>query len=327
MSSPPSSTRQHFRASNWLVVAALPALCATLLASLAKLHFAADLLTHFPLPCLLTLLPAAAVLAGCRRPGWAVLFALGAALAGFRLWPQLVGPAPTPSPGPSTVLRVACANLQVHNPRCKEILRQIDSERPDLLVLTELWPAAWHELQPGLSAYPHQLVHPLPGCFGIALLSKLPLQNSRVVALGQEWTPAIVATALHTSGPIGILAVHAPPPGLARQSAERNLSLAAIPDLLADLPPRRLVLGDLNATPWSAPFGEMLRSTELIDSNRGAGFQGSWPAWLPRPLRIPIDHVLLSPGLGMQARRLGPEFGSDHLPVFGEVVLPTGQGG
>ena len=247
-------------------------------------------------------------------------------MAGFRLWPQCAGPAPTPAPGQTASLRVACANLEVGNSRCAEILRQIESDQPDLLVLSELWPEAWEELEPGLAAWPHRLAHPLPGCFGIALLSKLPLAQARVVDLGQKWTPAIVATAEHSSGPIGVLAAHAPPPGGAQRSAERNRSLAAIPALLEDLPPRRLVVGDLNATPWSAPFRQMLAETGLTDSTRGAGLQGSWPAWLPGPLRIPIDHVLMTPGIGVANRRLGPDFGSDHLPVFSTLLLPTTRG-
>lgn len=326
MSTPSRPDRRRFRASSWLVLAASPALLATLLASLGHLHFAADLLTHFPLPCLLTLLPAAALLAVCRRPGWAVLFALGAALAGFRLWPQCLGAPPGPGPGPVASLPVACANLRFTNLRCAELLSQIEAEQPDLLVLSELWPEAWRELEPGLTAWPHRLVHPLPGCFGIALLSKLPLTEARVVALGQEWTPGIVAKAEHPSGPIGILAAHAPPPGLARQSAERDRSLAAIPALLTDLPPRRLVLGDLNATPWSTSFRQLVQSTGLADSTRGAGLQGSWPNWLPGPLRIPIDHILVSPGIGVESRHLGTAFGSDHLPVFGVLALPAAQG-
>ena len=313
------------RASSWLVLAALPALAATTLATFAALHFSADLLAHFPLPCLLALLPATVALAVCRRRGWAVLFALGAMLAGSRLWPQLIATPPQATGSAATALRVGCVNLRFNNDRVTELLRQIESEQPDLLMISELWPAAWTQLQPLRRAYPHVVAQPRQGCFGIALLSKLPLRDARVVPLGHDWTPAIVATALHPSGPIGLLAAHPPPPGLARRSRERNRSLNAIPMVLDGLPERRIVLGDLNASPWSAPFCAMLATAELIDSNRGAGYQGSWPARLPAPLRIPIDHVLVSAGIGVQARRLGVEFGSDHLPLFADLLLPAAK--
>jgi endonuclease/exonuclease/phosphatase (EEP) superfamily protein YafD len=35
-------------------------------------------------------------------------------------------------------------------------------------------------------------------------------------------------------------------------------------------------------------------------------------------LRIPIDHVLHTPGISIQTRRLGMSTGSDHLPVIVE---------
>ena len=48
----------------------------------------------------------------------------------------------------------------------------------------------------------------------------------------------------------------------------------------------------------------------------------SWPAPLPALLRIPIDHVLVGGDLLVTAPRLGPAFGSDHLPLLAAVQIP-----
>ncbi|MCB9898366.1 MAG: endonuclease/exonuclease/phosphatase family protein [Planctomycetes bacterium] len=39
------------------------------------------------------------------------------------------------------------------------------------------------------------------------------------------------------------------------------------------------IVGDLNDTPWSTRFAELLTRTGLVDSGRGRGWQPSFPAW------------------------------------------------
>lgn len=78
-----------------------------------------------------------------------------------------------------------------------------------------------------------------------------------------------------------------------------------------------LVVGDLNATRWAAAFRELLGVGGLRDSERGFGFQPSYPAgfWLAG---VPIDHSLYSDGLVPAARELGPSFGSRHRSLVVE---------
>jgi endonuclease/exonuclease/phosphatase (EEP) superfamily protein YafD len=53
---------------------------------------------------------------------------------------------------------------------------------------------------------------------------------------------------------------------------------------------------------------------------------GTWRVIVPRvywdlrPLRLPIDHILIGPGLAVLDRRLGPDTGSDHLPVVADLA-------
>ena len=53
---------------------------------------------------------------------------------------------------------------------------------------------------------------------------------------------------------------------------------------------------------------------------QGFGVQPSWPT-KPLILRIPIDHILVSKNIVTARRWIGPETGSDHLPVFADLVL------
>jgi endonuclease/exonuclease/phosphatase family metal-dependent hydrolase len=36
-----------------------------------------------------------------------------------------------------------------------------------------------------------------------------------------------------------------------------------------------------------------------------------------------IDHVLVSPSVGILANRVGADLGSDHLPVIADLVVPV----
>ena len=102
---------------------------------------------------------------------------------------------------------------------------------------------------------------------------------------------------------------------------ERDAGLAAIAPLLDALPERKIVLGDFNATPWNDAFVRMRRASGLSIGSTAAWLP-SWPAPLPALLRIPIDHVLVGGDLLVTAPRLGPAFGSDHLPLLAAVQIP-----
>jgi endonuclease/exonuclease/phosphatase (EEP) superfamily protein YafD len=79
------------------------------------------------------------------------------------------------------------------------------------------------------------------------------------------------------------------------------------------------MVGDFNVTPWSPLFADLLRDSGLADSCRGFGWQPTWPTRLPAMFRIPIDHCLHGAGVAIVDRRVGPEIGSDHLPLLLEL--------
>ena len=82
-----------------------------------------------------------------------------------------------------------------------------------------------------------------------------------------------------------------------------------------------IVLGDLNATPWSPVFKKLLGETRLVDARRGFGLRPTWPSTFP-PLWIPIDHCLVSPGIEIRDFRVGPACGSDHHALVVDMALP-----
>lgn len=101
----------------------------------------------------------------------------------------------------------------------------------------------------------------------------------------------------------------------------RNLQLAHIAKARQEWGPDVIVSGDLNISSWSPYFQDLVRESGLRDSQLGFGVQPSWPAGLLPVMRIPIDHVLVSENFVVLKRELGPDIGSDHLPVYVELGL------
>jgi len=118
-----------------------------------------------------------------------------------------------------------------------------------------------------------------------------------------------------------LMAAHPPAPIAADWSARRHAQLAAIGDLAATEARREIVAGDLNTTPWSHGFRQLVRLRSLRDSGVGRGVQATWNArrWVPR---IPIDDVVVSPEVRVIDRRVGPDVGSDHRPVEATLAIP-----
>jgi endonuclease/exonuclease/phosphatase (EEP) superfamily protein YafD len=217
-------------------------------------------------------------------------------------------------------LVIVSLNLEVGNPRHDLGIGFLRQANADVVVLLEV-SDAWAEAVEGLTElYPHRVVQPRADLFGIAVLSRLPLEEVRVEPLAEGPPVVIVGLPCGQRGCL-LVAAHPPAPLAAAWSARRDAQLAAIGELAAGEDRPVIVAGDLNATPWSHGFRQLTGPRGLRDSALGRGVQGSWHArlWVPR---IAIDHVVVSKEVTVVSRSLGPPIGSDHLPVLATLVVP-----
>jgi endonuclease/exonuclease/phosphatase (EEP) superfamily protein YafD len=282
-------------------------------------HWLLDLASHFRWYWLLAALVWFAV-APWRRSRLATLclFAAMAANA-WTLLPYWMPAAAQDAAGLDT-LRIVSLNVLADNTDTGPTLGYLGQCGADVVVLLEVddaWAKAVARLQP---LYPHQVMHPQGDRFGIAVLSRLPLARERVEPLAEGPPVVIVDLPVGRAGCL-LVAAHPPAPIAADWSARRDAQLAAIGDLAATEARPVIVAGDLNATPWSHGFRQLVRLRGLADSAVGRGVQATWNArrWVPR---IPIDHVVVSPEVTVIARRVGPDVGSDHLPVEATLAIP-----
>ncbi|RMH05235.1 MAG: hypothetical protein D6702_00860 [Planctomycetota bacterium] len=269
-----------------------------------------------------------------RRRRWAAFWAGASLLNGVLLLPLLPFPFRAEAAPAGPVLRLAHANLQVSNPEPERALAWLTRLDRDWVLLEECSPEWLRRIEAAGDRWEVAAADPKGDPTGIALLAaKEPAADSgwrlawaRVVQMSPTFgdRPAIEALFQGAGREVVLLGFHAQRPVSETESLGQAEDYAwaeawARRQLAGGREP--VILGDFNSTPWASRFRRLRRRAGLRDSLAGRGLQGSWPVALPGPLRLPIDHALVGPGLRVLERRLGPEIGSDHLPLLLTVAL------
>jgi endonuclease/exonuclease/phosphatase (EEP) superfamily protein YafD len=156
-------------------------------------------------------------------------------------------------------------------------------------------------------------MNPRTDNFGLALISRHPIIDPQLFELDGR-NPAVQGRIRTALGEWTIVGLHPFPPAGRTYSGYRNRQLHSAARRIEPLSAPRVILGDLNSTSSSPMFRDFLEMTGLKDSRIGFGWQPTWPAG-SLSFRIPIDHVLVESDLVVQDRQVGPDIGSDHLPV------------
>lgn len=226
-------------------------------------------------------------------------------------------------------LRVLLTNVFTHNRDFTAVRRMIEESHPDVICAQEI-DAPWEKQFEALQAsYPYHHSIPRNDNFGIGVWSRFPLRDVRVENLGDSTVPAIQAILDINGSPVTLLTVHTLPPLLRDYADTRNAQLAGLARLAAEIRGPAIVVGDLNVTPWSPYFRDMLKESGLRSARQGQGIFPTWPVdnpWLPA--LCPIDHILVTPNILVARFTRGPRVGSDHHPVWADLLIPAqGPGG
>ncbi len=216
-------------------------------------------------------------------------------------------------------LRVLVLNVHTESSSFDRVHRLIDDVRPDVIGLLEVDRRWLDALAPALADYPGRLTRPRDDNFGIALFARQPLVGS-IEALGGG-LPSVVARLVVDGASLDLVLTHPIPPVSAAALADQRRQLDAVAERATRLPGPVLVMGDLNATPWSTPFRHLIARSGLCDSRTGFGIAASFPSTMAA-VRIPIDHLLVTCTIGVRAHRVERDVGSDHLPVVVDLVVP-----
>ena len=256
--------------------------------------------------------------------GWWPGACLAGAAALLNLWrvPSLYAIRRSPSASGPTV-RVLFANVLHSNHRPARLLDLLKAHAPDIVILAEFSPTWLPALSSLSPAYPVSTFHTYRTSYTIGLMSRVPVDDLRIVHPGPQGLPTLVGCAHVGARRLTIIGTHPLSPTTPRRARLRDEQLRTLARLAAAEPGPVLLIGDLNTTSWSPIFGDVLRAGGLRDSREGFGLQTTWPA----PLRwcgLSIDHGLVSPGVTVRRREVGPWIGSDHFPILLDLDLGVG---
>jgi endonuclease/exonuclease/phosphatase (EEP) superfamily protein YafD len=294
-----------------------------------------DLVTHLAVHAAIGLLLLTLILAICRR--WIMAGSVLAA-AGLIVLSVIARSSGVTSvdraAGHGSTLRVVsynCASEQVASDEA--FVAWLAGQDADLVALIEAPRelASWWD--PALQRFPHR-VGPVRGkMWSMWLLSRHPLE---IVEL-EEPTPetrfvyAVRRSALITlpSGRQVLFGAGHPPSPRRAATWRRALSWAAAAggaiDRYAERTGTPIILAtDVNAAPWGR-VSRLLASEGGLASARPLLGGGTFPAWAPALLGIPIDTVWTR-GCRSEAFTVGPRCGSDHRPVRVDVRIGGPEG-
>lgn len=311
----------RFRIRPWGMLSAAGAVVciATVLGFCSRFGWLFDLFSHFPVQYFLGLVIVATLLLVPRQRGAAACFAIFALINLAVILPLYFGRTLQTDEHELT-LRAMLINVNTKSGDPTLVAKTLSEMDPQILVLEEINSRWLTDLEEVLRAYPHSCVCPREDNFGIGLFSKLPLADATVVDIGDAKAPSILANVRIGTTTIRVIATHPVPPAGASYSRLRNTQLDRIPDHVPNGGSPVLLLGDLNASPWSHHFKQLLMRTGLRDSSKGRGVQPTWPTHNPL-LLIPIDHCLHSSDVMVLRKEIGPNVGSDHYPVIVDIAL------
>ncbi|VAX42083.1 hypothetical protein MNBD_PLANCTO02-1744 [hydrothermal vent metagenome] len=290
----------------------------TLLSMLGQTWWVFDLFCHFRVQYSIFLAFLLIAFMRCRSGRWVgiTLFTLA-----LNLSPVAMSyfPLRSPASDDASSLKVISLNVYSGNSQYQKVIDSIHHEDPDLFFLFEFTPRWEKQLQILEKKYPYSFNNAQQGNFGTACFSKRPFEEAALKELSKN-NQSLFVEIEYEGRTVCLVGAHPYPPGGSSFSKVRNQQMRQLENHLAEKLIPTIVVGDLNNTPWSSHFQDFLSNTNLIDSRFGFGNQATWPSYSPSLLRIPIDHCLLSREFVVTNRQVGPQIGSDHLPVIISVV-------
>lgn len=301
------------RRARWLVVASSAGLWSPLLSHVlagtdGRLPWLVDLAAHWQWLWLLLLLLAAPIAGLTDRRWW-----LAVVMAPLPL--LTAAPIATRARDAGQDVVIASVNVHLDSVDVHPLEQWLATQQADVVVVLEVSPRYAEGLRT-LADYPYQHIAAAYDPFGIALLSRHPIAKVAVIRDAEE--PARIDAEIQLPGScVALTALHPMPPISQEFHYQRNVRMQALARAAVARSMPNLLVGDLNATPWSSAFSGLAD----LGLRRASGLQPSWPTAGLGVVGIPIDHVLVSPHWRLVESSRGGMPGSDHFPLAARLRL------
>lgn len=226
-------------------------------------------------------------------------------------------------PLPENVIRLLISNVFIENRETAKLLRLIEKMNPDIVLLAEtddFWVENIAELK---KKYPHFVECPLDNAYGMALYSKLDLEDTRLEFLVEDDIPSIHTSVILRSGKkVDLYCLHPRPPvpTESMRSMERDAELLMVGRAINKRDAPTIVCGDLNDVAWSWTTKLFQKVSGLLDPRIGRGLYSTFPVKY-RFVSCPLDHVFHSNHFRLVELKRLPDIGSDHFPMYISLSL------
>ncbi|MEM1379215.1 MAG: endonuclease/exonuclease/phosphatase family protein [Pseudomonadota bacterium] len=117
---------------------------------------------------------------------------------------------------------------------------------------------------------------------------------------------------------VNTIVLHPLPPGSPQYTDQRNAVLHHAAQLARGMP-NSVVMGDFNTTPWARTY-RTFHGKRASDPRFHSTWLTKWPF-----LGLPIDHIILDDALLLGEMQVLSAVGSDHYPLFAEILLPADE--
>ena len=305
----------------WLRVMTILLVVATILALFARWSRWCDILACFQVQWLAMSLLVSALLVAIRSWRWGMVCLVCAVGAGVQVGPVYL-PANAAVPASGKPYRVMLFNVLQTNHRYAEVMAEVERHLPDVLVVQEC-DETWYEMiAPLQSRLPHHLHVPGRQLRGMAVFSRLPLENVEILDLNNPMSRSVKAKVDVNGTALSMFVTHPDPPVHERLWKDRNEQLQLAGRQVRKLPVPRILIGDLNVTMWNPCYRDLIGGTGLVNVRQGFGVRVSFPFDELPLLRVPIDHILVSDDIAVTTCLIGESCGSDHAPIVAGLSLP-----
>lgn len=280
-------------------------------------HRSIELYSHFRPQYFAASLALLIVFTALQNPLYAALLLVTTAYNATHVLPWYFGGTQVES---DNTVKLLHANVFSGNDEYERLFDLIDVERPDVIFLQEI-SKEWQDATVRLHEdYPYHYVEAREGNFGIAMFSRVAPDSVAHVDSPPLDYPTIVATMTVNGEALTLINTHPTVPVSRLQYEARNEQLRSIAALVNQATGAVILTGDLNASVWGSNYRKLEASTGLRNTRRGFGILPTWPTFMPFAM-IPIDHALVSDGIGIVETRTGARIGSDHLPLIVELAV------
>lgn len=243
----------------------------------------------------------------------------------YWLGQEVVPDATTDSTSKPHEVGIVVANVLMTNRQPQNFLRVVREVNPDMVLTMEVDEWWVDQLKVLKDDYPYVMEYPLDNAYGIALYSRLPLEEKEIRFLEKDKVPSFHARVtlpghrsfrFHGMHPVAPVPSEKYPDGL----GEKGAALRQVGDMVAKGTLPSVVAGDFNDVSWSQTTRMFEASGKLGNVRLGRGLYNSFKArsYLQR---WPLDHFFVTKEFALLELKKLPYIHSDHYPIYARLVL------